>query len=553
MTILPTKRAVSNNSNDESNDNGNSSNSKERSSRHRDEHSGTSEQSTSSRRQFTYSNGSERKDLQKLYKESSLSNVREQRERERQKQRELRRERKRDRQNKRTNKNEGNETSDSTASNDNAVAEPSNPIVEKKDKMMYVDEDGSGCNSEDEYDSRRPMTIASPTAEEWARRDAYFSRCLLKLGYEIKKMHEDGACLFRAIADQVYGDQELHSTVRSQCMDYIVKNQDFFAPYVTEDFHKYVERKRRWHVHGNHLEIQALSEMYNRTIEVYCYHTEPINIFNASSMNAYEPIRVSYHRMCHYNSITNPKKPSVLVGLGLPNYCTRCDLDRRDIHDAVRQSEDMLIEQTMLEDKIKATDWEATNEAIEEQVARESYIQFYRDVERRLKADCHSAPSAAAGSSSTVTSAVCSSPRTSRRGSVSPKGSMSPKGNLSPRNFSGSPRISATALETTSTLTAFENTDYNKIMLTDTAQTATYQSYGIEPKNHSETTDGSVPINTQVSGTSSAENNYQREEYQDWDETVMAQVLAESQLTYFEDLKRLVKKRNGSPGPSTSH
>lgn len=49
--------------------------------------------------------------------------------------------------------------------------------------------------------------------------------------------------------------------------------------------------------------------------------------------------------MCHYNSITNPKKPSVLVGLGLPNYCTRCDLDRRDVHDAVRQSEDMLIEQ----------------------------------------------------------------------------------------------------------------------------------------------------------------------------------------------------------------
>lgn len=36
-------------------------------------------------------------------------------------------------------------------------------------------------------------------------------------------MNEDGACLFRAIADQVYGDQELHFTVRSQCMDYIVR------------------------------------------------------------------------------------------------------------------------------------------------------------------------------------------------------------------------------------------------------------------------------------------------------------------------------------------
>lgn len=43
----------------------------------------------------------------------------------------------------------------------------------------------------------------------------------------------------------------------------------------------------------------------------------------------------------------------------------------------------MIPQQTMLEDKIKATDWEATNEAIEEQVARESYLQWLRDNEMR--------------------------------------------------------------------------------------------------------------------------------------------------------------------------
>lgn len=84
----------------------------------------------------------------------------------------------------------------------------------------------------------------------------------------------------------------------------------------------------------------------------------------------------------------------------------------------------------MLEDKLKATDWEATNEAIEEQVARESYIQYFRDSERRLKNEGHSF---ASGSSSTVTSSMLSSPRTSRRGSCSPKGSQSPKGSSSPK------------------------------------------------------------------------------------------------------------------------
>ena len=83
----------------------------------------------------------------------------------------------------------------------------------------------------------------------------------------------------------------------------------------------------------------------------------------------------------------------------------------------------------MLEDKLKATDWEATNEAIEEEVARESYIQYFLDAERRLKPQ-----GAIAGSSSTITSAVSVSPRSSRRGSVSPKGGMSPKGNMSPKS-----------------------------------------------------------------------------------------------------------------------
>lgn len=45
-----------------------------------------------------------------------------------------------------------------------------------------------------------------------------------------------------------------------------------------------------------------------------------------------------------------------------------------------------LFVQAMLEDKLRATDWEATNEAIEEQVARDSYLQFLRDNEKREKA-----------------------------------------------------------------------------------------------------------------------------------------------------------------------
>lgn len=83
--------------------------------------------------------------------------------------------------------------------------------------------------------------------------------------------------------------------------------------------------------------------MYSLLIQII--FLEPINIFSCSRLiNSYEPIRLSYHRMCHYNSISNPSKPSVGVGLGLPNYHP-IDIDCRRFNDAVRASEQLLIEQ----------------------------------------------------------------------------------------------------------------------------------------------------------------------------------------------------------------
>lgn len=59
-------------------------------------------------------------------------------------------------------------------------------------------------------------------ANNFLQRDRYFEKIIKRKGFIIKKMEEDGACLFRAVADQVYGDQEMHTVVRNHCMDYIV-------------------------------------------------------------------------------------------------------------------------------------------------------------------------------------------------------------------------------------------------------------------------------------------------------------------------------------------
>lgn len=59
--------------------------------------------------------------------------------------------------------------------------------------------------------------------------------------------------------------------------------------------------------------------------------------------------------------------------------------DQSLMKSAIKTSEESWIEQQMLEDKKRATDWEATNEAIEEQVARESYLQWLQDQQKQAR------------------------------------------------------------------------------------------------------------------------------------------------------------------------
>lgn len=57
--------------------------------------------------------------------------------------------------------------------------------------------------------------------------------------------------------------------------------------------------------------------------------------------------------------------------------------DKRLMVDALNRSENSEIEKAMLEDKLRATDWEATNEALEKQVAQDSYLQWVKENEMR--------------------------------------------------------------------------------------------------------------------------------------------------------------------------
>jgi hypothetical protein len=148
-----------------------------------------------------------------------------------------------------------------------------------------------------------------------------FRRDLKKQGLEIVEQEGDGNCLFRAVSLQVYGDSSMHEDVRQQCLDFMARDVEHFGQFVVgEDFGAYIARKRQDGVHGNHTEIQAVSELFNRPVEVFtpASAAKPLNIFHAEYKTADAPIRLSYHDGNHYNAVIDPLVPTAGLGLGLP-------------------------------------------------------------------------------------------------------------------------------------------------------------------------------------------------------------------------------------------
>eukprot|EP01101_Sappina_pedata_P005867 TRINITY_DN2788_c0_g1_i1.p1 TRINITY_DN2788_c0_g1~~TRINITY_DN2788_c0_g1_i1.p1 ORF type:complete len:201 (-),score=42.52 TRINITY_DN2788_c0_g1_i1:102-704(-) len=199
-------------------------------------------------------------------------------------------------------------------------------------------------------------------------------------------MSEDGNCLFRAIADQVYGDAEMHDTVRQLCCDHMAKDPAFYSQYIAEDFSQYIQRKRTNRVFENHVELQAISEIYNRPIELYCDHEgDPVNVFQGEYAHASEiPLRLSYHNSNHYNALIDPETPSIGVGLGLPDLQPGA-ADRDMIQQALQSSEAVLIEQDLVSKCQEITDSELTEKEIEDAVRAASFAEYLTSLAMKTK------------------------------------------------------------------------------------------------------------------------------------------------------------------------
>jgi hypothetical protein len=171
-------------------------------------------------------------------------------------------------------------------------------------------------NKENEASSTMSTQIRHHTRQitEFSDRHTHYINSLHRQGYEVVKVSGDGNCLFRAVSHQVYGTDEYHDIVRAKCMDYMEVNSTFFSQFViggAEQFRHYLEAKRTLGCWGDDPEIQAMSELYKRSAQIWAYDSvngaKALRTFHessdASSSGYGKIMRLSYYGGGHYDSV----------------------------------------------------------------------------------------------------------------------------------------------------------------------------------------------------------------------------------------------------------
>ena len=66
----------------------------------------------------------------------------------------------------------------------------------------------------------------------------------------------------------------MHDQIRERCVKFMETERDHYSQFVTEDFEQYIQRKKQDKCFGNNLEIQALSELFNRPVQIYTFDAD---------------------------------------------------------------------------------------------------------------------------------------------------------------------------------------------------------------------------------------------------------------------------------------
>ncbi|XP_066934499.1 uncharacterized protein [Clytia hemisphaerica] len=137
-----------------------------------------------------------------------------------------------------------------------------------------------------------------------------FKRQLEYQGFKLREIQGDGNCLFRALADQLNGDDKLHMRHRKDVVEYMKNHEDDFAPFLDETvtFEKYLKNLSSTGTYGGNDSIVAFARKNTVDVVIHQYDS-PAFIINGSEGGCTIKVHLAYHTMEHYSSVRTAGDP----------------------------------------------------------------------------------------------------------------------------------------------------------------------------------------------------------------------------------------------------
>ena len=227
-----------------------------------------------------------------------------------------------------------------------------------------------------EHDRRRQITEVS---DKYRR----YTSALASQGLSIVRMEGDGNCLFRSVSHQVYGEDRFHALVRAKCVDYMENDASFFSQFVEggrESFARYLAAKRLNSCWGDDPEIQAMSEIYQRPIEIWAYDAalgaKRLRTFHEiTDGKGRAAIRLSFYGGGHYDSIVAADHRDALLTT-LPGVLEERALTSLKSLKSPSSSEERDLVQALRESRADVERWGNTDleRCLEQSLASSDYI-----------------------------------------------------------------------------------------------------------------------------------------------------------------------------------
>ncbi|WFD49867.1 ubiquitinyl hydrolase 1 [Malassezia furfur] len=109
-----------------------------------------------------------------------------------------------------------------------------------------------------------------PPASDVTEDDARLRAQLHEMGLYAADTLGDGNCLFRALADQLYGDARHHARLRAETCGQLAAHPERYAAFVETEkpFDQYVAAMRTSGTYGGHLELAAFAHRFQKPIRI---------------------------------------------------------------------------------------------------------------------------------------------------------------------------------------------------------------------------------------------------------------------------------------------